>query len=140
MKVREIVESTGAQVMAFTDYLERGLVSEKYQSDFARLGADLFKLGFTYKSSGPTEHAAPHFTRKIISGPGAGGAQSVSLPTAAQGGYKSERQVAGRSDGVHITYLKVSGMKFLQVFYPIWDVHSIGLQFLLDKTIELAKP
>lgn len=139
MKMREIVESVGAQVMEFTDYLETGAIKEKYQSDFARLGADLFKLGFTYQSSGLAQQTAPSFSRKIISGPGAGGMQSVLLPLAATGGYKSERPATGR-DGVHITYIKVSDMKFLQVFYSIWEVHSIGLEFLLDKAIELTKP
>ena len=140
MKLQELFEGRGAQILRFADYLETGAVAEKYQSDFARLGAELFELGFNFMATGPTlqtPQTPPTFSRKIMGGPGAGGAQSVTLPIVVLGGYKAPRTTS-RAERVDITFADFTKMQFQQDAYNIWDVHSIGLEFLLDKSIELA--
>lgn len=49
MKLHEISQSKGKQVVEFSDYLHNlGDVAPEHVADFKKVGTELFKLGFTY--------------------------------------------------------------------------------------------
>jgi hypothetical protein len=100
-----LVESVGSDVLTFVDYLDQGFIEVSQRHHFEKLGAELFRLGFTLTN--------PNFNNfyfaKNTEGPGLG--WEVVFP----GPRKPSTHGANL---VYTHYDKKYGLRVVQHFYP----------------------
>ena len=76
MTVNDLLEGTGNQVLAFSDYLSSIETRDAVMSDFKKLGQLLFKDGWSFHD----DHGSPRFVKGDDTELTPGGGWAISLP------------------------------------------------------------